>query len=191
MSVCRGITLHRHSHTPTLPRFLIAAAIFLAGCGYQQTAVDNGNVTPGYQWHSLYRQDIQTVAVPVFVNRSFRRGLETELTKSIIEQMEEHTPYKVVSRDRADTVLEGEIISAQTNTLGIDNLTGLPQEQLYDISVSFTWKNLRTGEILVQRRSFDQRANFVPFLGESASVGSTNGIQQLALAIVQEMSADW
>ena len=146
---------------------------------------------PGYQWKSLYRQDIQTVAVPIFVNRTFRRGLETELTKSVIEQMEEHTPYKVVPKERADTILEGEIVSAQTNTLSTDIQTGLPQEQEYTIVVSFTWKNLRTGDILVQRRNFDQRANFVATLGESSSVGSTNAIQQLSLAVVQELQADW
>jgi hypothetical protein len=166
-------------------------AFFPAGCGYQQTGVDNANNTPGYQWHSLYRQDFQTVAVPVFVNRTYRRGLENELTKTIIEQMEEHTPYKVVSKEKADTILEGEIVAAQVNTVSTDIETGLPQEQLYTIVVSFTWKNLRTGDILVQRRNFNQQSNFVPFLGESSSVGSTNAIQQLALAVVQELQADW
>jgi hypothetical protein len=170
---------------------LISGLIALSGCGYQQLGVDNANVTPGYQWKSLYRQDIQTVAVPIFVNRTFRRGLETELTKSVIEQMEEHTPYKVVPKERADTILEGEIVAAQTNTLSTDIETGLPQEQEYTIVVSFTWKNLRTGDILVQRRNFDQKANFVPTLGESSSVGSTNAIQQLSLGIVQELQADW
>jgi hypothetical protein len=170
---------------------LIACLLPLPGCGYQQTGVDNANNTPGYQWHSLYRQDIQTVAVPVFVNRTFRRGLENELTKSIIEQMEEHTPYKVVPKERADTILEGEIVAAQVNTISTDITTGLPQEQLYTIVVSFTWKNLRTGDILVQRRNFDQRANFVPTLGESSSLASTNAIQQLGLGIVEELSAEW
>jgi hypothetical protein len=174
-----------------LSSFIIILTLFLPGCGYQQMGVDNANNTPGYQWKSLYRQDIQTVAVPVFVNRTFRRGLEDELTKSVIEQMEEHTPYKVVPRERADTILEGEIVAAQTNTLSTDIETGLPQEQLYTIVVSFTWKNLRTGDILVQRRNFDQRSNFVPTLGESSTVGSTNAIQQLGLAIVQELQADW
>ena len=169
----------------------IVLTFLLPGCGYQQSGLDNANNTPGYQWHSLYRQDIQTVAVPVIVNRTFRRGLETELTKTVIEQMEEHTPYKVVPRDRADTILECEIIYAAVTTISTDTSTGLPQEQLFTISVNFTWKNLRTGDILVQRKNFDQHANFVPTLGESASVGASSGIQQLALAIVQEMQAEW
>ena len=48
--------------------FLMAvSAIALAGCGYQQSGVADRNTTPGYQWHSLYREDIHSVAVPVFV----------------------------------------------------------------------------------------------------------------------------
>lgn len=63
-------------------------AAVLSGCGYQQSGVYDKNINAGYQWHSLYREDIQTVAVPVFVNRSYRRGVEISLTKAIIQQLE-------------------------------------------------------------------------------------------------------
>jgi hypothetical protein len=162
--------------------FLIFALLSVGGCGYQMMGVDHA---------SLYRQDIQTVAVPIFLNRTYRRGLETELTRSIIQQLEEHSPYKVVPKDRADTILEGEIVTAPIDLLNPDSNTGLPQEQQYTVVINFTWKNLRTGDILVQRKNFDQRESFFPTLGESSSVGSTNTIQQLALAVVNEMQADW
>ena len=145
----------------------------------------------GYQWHSLYREDVQTVAVPVFVNRTFRRGLEAQLTTSVIQQLEEHSPYKVVPADRADTILEGVITDANTTTLSTDNYTGLPQEQSYNITVSFTWKNLRTGQVYTQRRNFDQHTSFFPTLGEAASIGSKDAVQRLATGIIQEMQADW
>ena len=201
MSSISNHTLQPHAgvdqerwHSPTRSMrslFLMSLFIGTGGCGYQQAGVDNANNTPGYEWHSLYRQDIQTVAVPVFANRSYRRGLETQLTKSVIQQLEEHSPYKVVSREKADTILECEIVAASTSTLGFDSQSGLPQDQLFTLVVSFTWKNLRTGEILVQRRNFDERANFVPVLGESESVGAADTIQKLALGIVQELQADW
>ena len=72
----------------------------------------------------------------------------------MIEDIETHTPYKVVPKERADTILEGEIVSAKTATLGIDPQTALPQEQEYDVQVNFTWKNLRTGQVMVQRNEF-------------------------------------
>ncbi len=165
--------------------------LLLAGCGYQAAGVGDPDAKTGYQWHSLYREDVQTVAVPVFVNRTFRRGLEVALTTSVVQQLEEHSPYKVVPADRADSVLEGVITDANTTTLSTDSYTGLPQEQSYNITVSFTWKNLRTGKVYVQRRDFDQHTSFFPTLGEATSVGSTDAAQRLALGIVQEMQADW
>jgi Lipopolysaccharide-assembly len=168
-----------------------AFCILLPGCGYQQSGVYDRNITPGYQWHSLYREDIQTVAVPVFVNTTYQKGIEMQLTRAIVEQMEAHSPYKVVSPQKADTILEGQISAAGTATLSNDPHTGLPQEQQYTITVSFTWKNLRTGQILVKRDNFDQRASFFPTLGEGEVVGSQDAVDKLALGIVQELQADW
>jgi hypothetical protein len=155
---------------------------FLSGCGYTMMGQNNAN---------LFRKEIHTVAVPVFVNRTFRRGLETDLTKSVIQQMEEHSPYKVVPRERADTILECQIEAASTATLSFDIYSGLPQDQIFTVVLSFTWKNLRTGEVLVQRKNFDQRSDFFPALGESESVGSADAIQNIALGIVQELQKDW
>jgi hypothetical protein len=83
------------------------------------------------------------------------------------------------------------ITDANTTTLSDDSYTGLPQEQSYNITVSFTWKNLRTGQIYTQRRNFDQHTSFFPTLGEADSIGARDAVQHLALGIVQEMQADW
>jgi hypothetical protein len=57
--------------------------------------------------------------------------------------------------------------------------------------VTFTWKNLRTGQILVERRGFDQKASFFPTLGEGQTTGQQDAIERLAVGIVQELQADW
>jgi hypothetical protein len=87
--------------------------------------------------------------------------------------------------------LEGEIVSVELNTLSRDVRTNVPQEQLYIMTVNFRWTDLRSGRILVERRNFQQTAPFYGTLGEGEFVGSQNTIEQLALAIVQEMQADW
>jgi hypothetical protein len=173
---------------PVLSSILI---LLLAGCGYQQQGLYDHNQMPGYQWHSLYREDIQTVAVPVFLNISYRRGMEISLSKAIIQDIETRTPYKVVSREKADTILEGEISTASINTLTNDLHTALPQEQSITMKVNFTWKNLRTGQILVERRDFEQKASYFPTLGEGEFVGSQDAVEKLALGIVNELQADW
>jgi hypothetical protein len=167
---------------------IILLAIALTGCGYSTTGDDPKG---GYQWRSLYREDVKTVAVPIFANKDYTRGVEFDLTKAIINQLEAHSPYKVVPRERADTILEGEITAVKRDVVSEDTRTAIPQEQLYIVTVDFVWKDLRTGRILVERRNFEQTATYYPTLGEGRFVGSQLAVERLALGIVQEMQADW
>jgi len=176
----------------TLP-ILALLLLSLPGCGYTSagTGKSSSGTPRGYQWKSLYRDDVRTIAVPIFANRSFRRGMEFALTKAIVNQLEANTPYKVVPREYADTVLEGEILDTHLRTQAADIHTGLPQEQLYIVRLDFTWKDLRTGKILADRRRFEQSATYYPTLGEGEFIGNQENVERLAVAIVQEMQADW
>lgn len=174
----------------------ILLLLMFTGCrSHHPAALDapsSGSVAPGgYQWKSLYRQDIRTVAVPIFTNQTFRRGVELSLSKAVVNTLEAHTPYKVAPRERADTILEGRIVDIRSATLSNTPFTGVPQEQLYAITVDFVWKDLRTGQILVQRRNFEQTAPYYPTLGEATFHASQLAVERLAMGIVQELQSDW
>ena len=162
----------------------------VSGCGYSTVGGDT-QAGSGYQWRSLYREDIKSVAVPIFKNKSFRRGVEFSLTQAVVTQIESKSPYKVVPKERADTILEGEIVEIKLQTVSKDSTLNIPQEQLYLVTVDFIWKDLRTGRILVERRNFQQTNTFYPTLGEGESVASQLNVEKLATGIVQEMQADW
>jgi outer membrane lipopolysaccharide assembly protein LptE/RlpB len=170
---------------------VLACLLLVGGCGYEHNGQYDKPPKSGYQWHSLYREDIQTVAVPIFQNRDFRRGVEFTLTKAVVNQLESHAPYKVVSRERADTVLEGEIVKVEVNTISRLFNEAVPQEQLMTVTVNFTWKDLRTGRILLERKNFQQTSTFYPTLREGTFVASQDAVEKLAVGIVQEMQADW
>ena len=182
-----------HRFRPVFPSVFIGAHLCIllcAGCGYSTVG---GEAQPGsgYQWRSLYREDVRTVAVPIFQNKSFRRGVEFGLTQALVTQIESKSPYKVVPRERADTILEGQIVEVRLQNVSTESELAIPQEQLYVVTVDFTWKDLRTGRILTERRNFQQTNTFYPTLGEGEFVGSQLNVERLALAIVQEMQADW
>jgi len=174
----------------SFPAVLLATmAIAAAGCGYQHNgSMDNSN---GYTMHTLYRDDVHTVAVPIFGNRTYWRGVEFSLSKAVVNELEAQTPYKVAERASADTVLDGEIEGVFVHTISNSPTTSEPQEQVYDVMVNFTWTDLRTGKILVHRQRFTQTAPYYPTLGESRFVGSQLNVERLAIAIVEEMQADW
>ena len=169
---------------------IVVLAMSTAGCGYNQSGGSN-KLEGGYRWNSLYREDIQTVAVPIFTTKDFRRGVEFRLTEAVIKDLELHAPYKVVPKDRADSILEGEIIAVSIGTISKDFQTNLPREQQLVVQVDFVWKDIRTGRILAQRRNLQGQTTFYPSLGEGEFVGTQRAIERLALNIVQEMQADW
>src|ERR1043165_4902324 len=119
----------------------------LLGCGYNQSGGSNNKLEGGYHWNSLYREDIQSVAVPIFSTKDFRRGIEFRLTEAVIKQLEMRAPYKVVPRERADTILEGQVSAVSIGTISKDFQTNLPREQELVLTVDFTWKDLRSGRI--------------------------------------------
>jgi hypothetical protein len=160
----------------------------LAGCGY---STNGDEPVGGYQWRSLYRQDVKSVAVVIFANKDYTRGVEFALTKAVANQLEANSPYKILPRERADTILEGEVVSIRRSTVSRDYQTAVPQEQLYAVVIDFTWKDLRSGQILVQRRNFEQTTTYYPTLGEGQFVGQQQAVEKLAVGIVQELQANW
>jgi hypothetical protein len=173
-------------HTSPWLQIALVLVTFLVGCDGRSSSK-----VGGYSWSSLYRQDIRTVAVPIFRNVDFSRGDEFALTRAIVQQVENRTPYKVVARERADSILEGEIVSVTLGGVSRDALSALPQEQLYIVTVNFTWKDLRNGQILVERKGFQQAVSMFPTLGESRETGQQLNAEALATAIVQELQGDW
>ena len=171
----------------------LIALLALSGCGY--TWSDNGgsfaaDSTPSSS-KALYPTDVRTVAVPIFTNQTYYRGVEFDLTKAFINELESRTPYKVVPREEADTILDARIINVQMRTINRYAYNALPQEQTYLISVTFTWKDLRSGKILVERHAFTQSTPYYPLLGETTFVGTQDSIEKLAIAIVEELQAHW
>jgi len=161
----------------------------VAGCSYRSAG--EGVAPEGYRWRSLYRQDVQSIAVEIFTSKDFHQGVEFKLTRAVAQQVEASTPYKVLPRDRADTILEGELTSVHIDPISVDRHTSIPQEQLVTLRVNFIWKDLRTGRILAQRKGFEQATTYYPTLGEGEFVATQQAVERLALGIVQELQADW
>lgn len=164
---------------------LVAAHLSLCRCAADPTV--------GYSTTTTFPQKYQTVAVQIFVNETFERGIEYELTDAIIKQIESRTPYKVVPQARADTILTGSIRGIERDQLSKSRLTGLAEEMIYKLSIDFQWRNLRTNEAIIDRRAFAGHGLFVPSnpTGEPIALGQYAAVQQLAQDVVTEMRAEW
>jgi hypothetical protein len=172
-----GSTLGPSVKLATAWLVLLMAMLCLTGCGYSHK--------------TLYPADVNSVRVDIFNNRTFYRGMEFDLTEALIKEIELRTPYKAISTDGADTVLEGTIVNVSQHLLSRRRRGGLPQEMEIQLMVDFTWRNIRTGQILADRKGFVVVGRYLSPLGESLPVGQQEVAQKMAVQIVSSLAEPW
>ncbi len=147
----------------------------------------------GYSFQSSRPDGVRSVAVLLFENRTYSKGLEARLTEAVIKEIQRSTPWVVTSPASADTVLTGTITNARLATMSTGRVTGIVLEQAVAISVDFDWRSNRSGRTLVSRRSFEGLATFVPAQGsqERIELGQAVTVQELARDIVAELRSNW
>src|SRR5262245_15270336 len=101
-----------------------AISLFIAACAALSGCASGGNFSLfGYTTAPLYDDAIRTVYVPIFENVSFRRGLEFDLTRAVVREIEAKTPFKVVNcREQADTELHGKIVNRRKALVNMNQL---------------------------------------------------------------------
>jgi hypothetical protein len=164
---------------------LLISLVSMAGCA--------SNPTQGYSFDTTYSDSVRTIAVPIFENTTYERGVEFELTDAVIKEIEARTPYKVTSSDRADTVLTGRVRSVELEQISKSPLTGLSEEVVVTVTIDFEWQDLLTGTALLRREGFAGHGLFVPSrpTGERIELGRLAAVEELARDIVAEMRASW
>jgi hypothetical protein len=146
----------------------------------------------GYSNESLYPGEVGSVYVEMFDNRSFWRGVEYELTDALAKRIETETPYKIISsRDRADTVISGQIVSVDESWLNTERQTGRPLEKEVEVRAVVNWKNLKTGELLIDNKSVSASASYSEWQEQGFRYGSTLAANNLAQRIVELMEKEW
>ena len=146
----------------------------------------------GYTNDWLYRRDVTTVYVEMFDTTSFRRGHEYVLTDAICKRIESETPYKIVSdRDAAETVLSGRMGSIRSSVLARDRYSGRPLENEARFIVSVNWKNLETGELLINGAEASASASYSPQLGQDFDYAAKTATNRVAERVVELMQTNW
>lgn len=148
--------------------------------------------------NTLFRSDIQTVHVPVIRSDSFRPDLGVRLTEALQQEIERRTPYKVVNDPLADSILTCRFIGDSKEVL-TETATDEPRALDVRTWAEASWID-RNGRILMQNRllppgelslAFFNASRFVPEAGQSVETALTEAIDELAIAIVDQMEVRW
>ena len=146
----------------------------------------------GYSNESLFPEEVRSVYVEMFDSRSFRRGVEYELSDALAKRIEAETPYKIISsRDRADTIISGQILSIGESWVSSEREVGRALEKEVEVRAVVNWKNLKTGELLIDNQSVSASASYSEWQNQSFRYASTLAANNLARRIVELMEKEW
>ncbi len=161
---------------------VISCLLFSGGC----------KCLDGYSNESLHRQDITSVYVEMFDNKTFERGIEYELTDALAKRIEAETPYKIITnRNRADTVISGHITSFDTSVLSVEQESGRALEKQVVLKVQVSWKNLKTGALLIDEREVQASASYSEWQNQGVSYATSLTANKLARKITELMEKQW
>jgi hypothetical protein len=185
--------------TKPLAAILLVLAGSLTGCGYKAGGP--------------FRSDIRTVYVAMVGSKEIRRDLEFMLTEAIKKRIGSDTPYRLAPRQKADTILEAEILEERQTAFAPDFQTHQPREKALSLAVKVQWKDVRTGRLLVDQPALLQTVDYVPPAGqtgthaelerklnsvpavppggESEKFAQDKAIDRLAARIVATMYEEW
>ncbi len=124
---------------------LVLLAVLAGACGYSL----RGNL-PAH---------IKTVAVPVFKNRTSEPGVENFLTGAVVEAFSTNGRLKVVGPDQADSVLEGEVVGYQVQSVAFDPRANVQQYRLV-VTLNLRFRDVRRDAILFEQQNLQERSDF-------------------------------
>jgi len=168
-------------HAPVLLVGMMLSAVALSGCG-----------TGGYSNETLFPAGIRSVRLEMFDNRSFRRGVEYELSDALAKRIETETPYKIISdKDRSDSVVSGQLVAISEAALTIDRDVAQPLEREVILTAVVTWKNLNTGQLMINNKTVTAAASYSEFQNQDFSYASALAANKLARRIIELMESNW
>jgi outer membrane lipopolysaccharide assembly protein LptE/RlpB len=123
---------------------LLLSAFFTTACGYHTAG---HNVT--------LPANVQTIAIPAFVNRTQTYKIEQRLTAAVVQEMVTRTHYHILNEpsDSADATLRGVVMSTSTSPLTYDSQTGRASSALVVVTARVTLTD-RQGKVLYQNPSY-------------------------------------
>ena len=146
----------------------------------------------GYSNEPLFPEEVSSVCLEMFDNKSFRRGVEYELSDALAKRIEAETPYKIISsRDRADSVMNGQMVRVSESILTREREVGRALEKEVQLRALVNWKNLKTGEYLIENESVSASATYSEWQNQGFRYASTLAANNLAQKIVELMEKEW
>lgn len=106
-----------------------------------------------YNFKGFTVRDIYSIAIPVFENKTIKYGLEETFTKYVIDAFIKDNRLKVVDRDKAESILIGEIVSYNRVPFSYDGQANVKDYKI-ELSLKLTYKD-KEGKVILEKQITD------------------------------------
>jgi outer membrane lipopolysaccharide assembly protein LptE/RlpB len=113
----------------------------------------------GYSFRGTLPEHIQTVAVPIFVNKTGEPKLGSVLTNGVLEAFSTNGRLRVVRREDADAVLEGEVIGYSVASISYDSNANVRQYRL-TVTMNLKLLDMKKSGVLFEEHNLREKADF-------------------------------
>lgn len=159
---------------------LAACSVFIGFCG-----------GCGYSSEGLYRGGVKTVYVEMFQSKEFRRGIEFQLTEAVRKEIDRRTPYRNAPKEKADTIITGEVLEWREATMGRSFGIALPRETAGTLTIRYRWQDMRTGKLLADQPKLSTTVEYVRPTGETVYNARDDAAGRMARKVVDGMATSW
>jgi len=150
-------------------------ALALAGCGV-------------YSFSGSMGSGIETIAVPVFENKSVEFGIAEELTSGVIDEFVSDNTLKVIPKSNADAILSGTIARYDRVAYTYDEND---QVQEYKVNITVSVNLSKSDGTIVWEEAALNAYGIYSADNETEEDGKARAIAKVAEDIVNLTIRDW
>jgi outer membrane lipopolysaccharide assembly protein LptE/RlpB len=151
----------------------LAAGLLASGCGYSL----RGNLP----------EHLQTVAVPMFQNRTLVPAVENFMTTAVLNAFSTNGRLRVVGVNEADAILDGEITSYSLQAISYDAAANVTQYRL-TLTLNLAFRDVRRNRVLLQRRGYSDRVDFaIPGTVAETIAAAETALQRVSTEIARSV----
>lgn len=115
--------------------FIYCGALFFTGCGYH---FQDRGTSP--------LPDVRSIAIPIFSNRTTQTGIESEVTRALVDKFISAKRLSISRQDSADALLTGTVKSFFTTSVTVTGGTQVTTGYRATVTVEILFKGKETGK---------------------------------------------
>jgi hypothetical protein len=119
--------------------FIFSSVLFCTGCGYHFQGGET-NLPP----------DVQSVAIPIFGNHTLQTGIESEVTRALVNKFISAKRLPVRGQKSADALLTGTVKSFITSSVAVTGATQITTGYRATLTVAILFQRQKDGKTLLK-----------------------------------------